>query len=43
MDALAIFDVKTLVDVNKIAKLDTKVVACNLVQLYATFLDVIGT
>jgi hypothetical protein len=40
--ALAISDVETLVDIHKIAKLDAKVVTCNLVHLYATFLDIIG-
>jgi hypothetical protein len=40
--ALAIFNVETLVDINKIAKLDAKIVTCNLVHLYATFLDIIG-
>jgi hypothetical protein len=39
---LAIFNVKTLVDIHKITKLDAKVVTCNLVHLYATFLDIIG-
>ena len=38
---LAIFDVKAPADIHKITKLDAKVVACNLVQLYATFLDII--
>ena len=42
MHALAIFNVETLVDVNKVAKLDAKIVARNLVHLYATFLNVIG-
>ena len=42
MHALAIFNVETLVDIDKIAKLDAKIVACNLVYLYATFLDIIG-
>ena len=27
---------------NKIAKLDAKIVTCNLVHLYATFLNIIG-
>jgi hypothetical protein len=36
------FDVGALVDIHKIAKLDAKVVTCNLVYLYASFLDVIG-
>ena len=40
--ALAIFDVQTLVDIHKIAKLDAKVVTGNLVHLYATFLDIVG-
>jgi len=40
--ALAIFDVETLVDIHKIAKLDAKVVTCNLVHLYASFFDIIG-
>jgi hypothetical protein len=40
--ALAIFDVETLVNIHKIAKLDAKVVTCNLVHLYASFLDIIG-
>jgi hypothetical protein len=40
--ALAIFDVVTLVDIDKIAKLDAKIVTCNLVYLYATFLNIIG-
>ena len=42
MYALAIFDVETLVDIHKIAKLDAKVVTCNLVHLYATFFDIVG-
>lgn len=42
MHALAIFDVETLVHINEIAKLDAKIVTCNLVHLYATFLDIIG-
>ena len=41
MHALAIFNVKTLVDIHEITKLDAKVVACNLVHLYATFLNII--
>jgi hypothetical protein len=40
--ALAIFNVETLVDMNKIAKLDAKIVTCNLVHLYATLLNIIG-
>jgi hypothetical protein len=39
--ALAIFNVGTLVDVNKIPKLDAKIVPRNLVHLYATFLNII--
>ncbi len=42
MHTLAVFDVKTLVDINKIAELDAKIVTCDLVDLYATFLDIIG-
>lgn len=42
MHALSIFDVKTLVNVHKIAEFDAKVVTCDLVHLYATFLDIIG-
>jgi len=42
MHALPIFYVKTLMNINKITKLDAKVVACDLVHLYATFFDVIG-
>ena len=41
MHALAIFNVETLVDIDKIAKLDAKIVAFNLVYLYATFLDIV--
>jgi len=40
--ALSIFDVKTLVNVDKIAELDAKVVTCDLVHLYTTFLDIVG-
>ena len=40
--ALSVFDVKTLMNVHKIAELDAKVVTCDLVHLYATFLDIIG-
>lgn len=29
-------------DIDKIAKLDAKIVACNLIYLYATFLNIIG-
>jgi len=39
---LAIFNVETLVDINKIAKLDAEIVTCNLVDLYAAFLDIVG-
>lgn len=42
MHALAIFNVETLVDMNKIAELDAKIVPCNLVHLYAAFLNIIG-
>ena len=41
MHALSIFDVETLVNIHKIAELDAKVVTCDLVHLYATFLDII--
>jgi len=30
------------VDINKIAKLDAEIVTCNLVDLYAAFLDIVG-
>jgi hypothetical protein len=39
--ALSIFDVKTLVDIDKITKLDAKIVTCNLVHLYAAFFDIV--
>jgi hypothetical protein len=39
--ALPIFDVKALVDIHKVAKLDAKVITCNLVHLYAAFLDIV--
>jgi len=38
----AVFNIETLVDINKIAKLDAEIVACNLVHLNATFLNIIG-
>ena len=40
--ALSIFDVKTLVDIDKVTKLDAKIITCNLVHLYATFFDIVG-
>jgi hypothetical protein len=39
---LAVFNVETLVDINKIAKLDAEIVTCNLVDLYAAFFDIVG-
>jgi hypothetical protein len=42
VNALSIFDVKTLVDIDKVTKLDAKIVTCNLVHLYATFFDIVG-
>ena len=38
---LAIFDIKALVDIDQVAKLDAKVVTRNFVYLYATFHNVI--
>lgn len=40
--ALPIFDVKTLVDIDKITKLDAKIVTRHLVDLYAAFIDIVG-
>ncbi len=40
--ALSIFNVKTLMDINEVAKLDAKIVTRNLVHLYATFFDIVG-
>ena len=40
--ALSIFDVKTLMDIDKVTKLDAKIITCNLVNLYATFFDIVG-
>ena len=39
--ALSIFNVKTLVDIDKVTKLDAKIVARHLVHLYATFFNLI--
>lgn len=39
---LAIFDIKALVDIDQVAKLDAKVITRNLVHLNTTFFDVIG-
>jgi hypothetical protein len=40
--ALSIFNVKTLVDIDKVTKLDAKIVTRHLVHLYATFFDLVG-
>ena len=40
--ALSIFDVKALVDIDKVTKLDAEIVARNLVHLYATFFNIVG-
>ena len=40
--ALSIFNVKTLVDIDKVTKLDAKIVTRNLIHLYATFIDIVG-
>lgn len=40
--ALAVFDVKTLVDVDEIAELDSQVVTSDLVHLDSTFLNIVG-
>jgi hypothetical protein len=40
---LSVFDIKALVDIDEVAKLDAKIVTCNLVHLYTTFLDIIRT
>jgi hypothetical protein len=40
--ALSIFNVKTLMDIDKVTKLDAKIVTRNLVHLYATFFDIVG-
>jgi len=41
MYTLSVFDIKTLMDIDKVAKFDAKVVTCNLIHLYATFLDIV--
>ena len=40
--ALSIFNVETLMDIDKVTKLDAKIVTRYFIHLYATFFDIVG-